>query len=80
MEHYFGARSIMGRIGYRDHRRLPWIIRQTALPVYRRPDPKHTFRWVYYASESMIQLWETARAKCCYEELKAKEDEPKKTQ
>jgi len=73
MTHYFGAKAIVQRLGLKDHRRLPQLIRKWGLPAFPRRQPGHP-GLRYYASESMLVAWELTQAKKCYEDLIAKEN------
>jgi hypothetical protein len=74
MIHYFGAKAIVQRLGWKDHRRLPWLIRTWGVPAFLRRQPGRSYT-CYYASEGMLCAWELTKAKQCYEQLKAKENE-----
>ncbi len=73
MIHYFGAKAIVQRLGLKDHRRLPWLIKKWGVPAFLRREPGHP-GLRYYASESMLAAWELVKAKQCYEELTAKQN------
>lgn len=74
MTHYFGAKAIVTRLGWKDPRRLPWLIKKWGLPAFPRRRPGRAYI-CYYASEAMLCAWELARAKQHCEQLLAKERE-----
>ncbi len=74
MELYWGAAAIVKRIGLRDPRRVPYLIKRWGLPAFLRRDPGHP-RNTYYASESMLATWEIARA-MHYRESLTRKSEP----
>ena len=73
MEHYWTAKAIVKRIGLRDARRVPYLIKRWSLPAFLRRDPHH-LRNTYYSSEGLILAWELLRAKHYRETLLAKEE------
>ena len=75
MQIYWGAKAIVERIGLKDHRRLPYLIKRQALPAFLRHDPKHSTRRSYYSDESLISRWLVMKANVYREELLAKERE-----
>ncbi len=62
MQHYFGARAIVERIGYKRPEQLPRLRARYGVPCFLRADPRNSKRRLYYASEAMIVAWELARA------------------
>jgi hypothetical protein len=72
MTHYWGAKAIVERIGLRDARRLPFLIKRFGLPAFLRRAPGHC-RNTYYISESAVTTWEIARGMQYRETLLAKE-------
>ena len=74
MMHYWGAKAIVERIGLRDSRRLPYLIKRFGLPAFLRRAPGH-LRNTYYISESAVTAWEIARGMQYRETLLAKEQE-----
>jgi hypothetical protein len=74
MTHYWGAKAIVQRIGLRDARRVPYLIKRFGLPAFLRRAPGHC-RNTYYISESAVTTWEIARGMQYRETLLAKEQE-----
>lgn len=74
MTHYWGAKAIVERIGLRDPRRLPFLIKRWGLPAFLRRAPGHC-RNTYYTSESAVTAWEITMSKQYRETLLAKERE-----
>ena len=74
MKHYWGAKAIVERIGLRDPRRVPYLIKRYGLIAFLRRDSDH-IRNTYYASESMIATWEIVRA-MHYRETLTRKSEP----
>lgn len=74
MNHYWGAKAIVERIGLRDARRMPYLIKRWGLPAFLRRAPGH-LRNCYYISESAVTTWEIARGRQYRETLLAKERE-----
>ena len=70
MIHYWGAAAIVQRIGLSRHsaKRLPLIMAQSGLPAFLRRSPGHQAP-VWYASETMISLWEMSRGKQAVEQV-----------
>jgi hypothetical protein len=79
MMHYWGAKAIVQRIGLRDARRVPYLIKRFGLPAFLRRDPQH-LRNTYYSSEGLILAWELVRAKHYRETLLAKEEAREKAE
>ena len=74
MQHYWGAKAIVERVGLRDTRRLPFLIKRFGLPAFLRRSPGK-LRSCYYTSESAITAWELARGMQQRETLLAKDEE-----
>lgn len=74
MTHYWGAKAIVERIGLRDTRRLPFLIKRFGLPAFLRRTPGK-LRSCYYTSEAAITAWELARGMQQREILLAKDEE-----
>ena len=75
MTHYFGAKAILERLGYKHTAGIGKLKIRHGLPCFLRADPRNSFRKVYYASEQMILAYELARAKLDTDRLRAKEEE-----
>jgi len=75
MRHYWGARAIVARLGWKQANRLPELKRRLGVPCFLRPDPRCPWRRLYYASESMIAAWELAMAQADLQRLRAEQDE-----
>ncbi len=73
--HYWGAREIVTRLGFKDSRRLGELKIRLSVPCFMRPDPRCPWRQLYYASESMLLTWELAKAKADRERLIAQQQE-----
>ena len=71
---YWGAKAIVERIGLRDSRRLPFLIKRWGLRAFLRRAPGHC-RSCYCVSESAVTAWELAGAMQYRETLLAKEQE-----
>lgn len=74
-EHYWGAKEIVTRLGFKDSRRLGLLKIQLGVPCFLRPDPRCPWRHLYYASEAMLLTWELARAQADRERLLAQQEE-----
>ncbi len=74
-EHYWGAKEIVRRLGFKDSRRLGDLKIRLSVPCYMRPDPRCPWRLLYYASESMLLVWELAKAQADRERLLAQQQE-----
>ena len=74
MEHYWGAKAIVQRLGYRDHRHLATLKLKHDLPAFLRPDPRCPWRRLYYSNESLLTLWELAKSKADTERLWAEQE------
>jgi hypothetical protein len=70
MQHYWGAKAILERVGFSptSFSRFPQLKRDHQIPGFMRRKPK-SFRTMYYASEAMIIGWEMAKSKQCHEQL-----------
>lgn len=77
MTHYWGAKAICDRIGYRKPGRLPELIIRYQLPAYKRPHPKKHCIPTYYSNEAMLSKWDLARAQSYRDELLAKQERKK---
>lgn len=75
MTHYFGAKAICERIGYKHPSSLYDLKRKVGVPCYIRRDPRNTRRRIQYASEAMILAWELARARLDTDRLDRLRDE-----
>jgi hypothetical protein len=73
--HYWGAKEIVTRLGFKDSRRLGDLKIRLSVPCYMRPDPRCPWRHLYYASESMLLTWELAKAQADRERLIAQQQE-----
>ena len=71
MNHYWGAKEIVKRLGLKDARRLPALIQRQFLPAYRRRMPGKA-RTPYYSNSELILRWELAKAMAERERLVAK--------
>ena len=74
MEHYWGAKAILERIGLKNAKRLPFLIKKYHLPAYRRRLPGKA-RIPYYSNSEMILRWELSKAQLVREALLSKEEE-----
>lgn len=74
MNHYWGAKAIVERLGLKDARRLPALIRRQSLPAYRRRMPGKA-RTPYYSNSDLILRWELANAMAERERLMAQQQE-----
>lgn len=74
MIHYWGAKAIVERLGLKDARRLPVLIKRQSLPAYRRRMPGKA-RTPYYSNSDLILRWEMAKAMAEREHLIAKTEE-----
>ena len=75
MTHYWGAKAICDRIGYKSPSRLPDLIIRYQVPAYKRHHPKKHCITVYYSNESMLRTWDLARAGRDREQLIAKREQ-----
>ena len=73
MQHYWAAKAICDRIGYRCSARLPDLIIRYHLPAFRRRHPEKHHITVYYSNSEMLSKWEIARAQQSREALIAKQ-------
>jgi hypothetical protein len=73
MQHYWGAKAILERIGYspKSYRRFPLMVLHHRIPCYLKQDPQHK-RPMYYTNEALIVAGDLQKAKQHYEETKAK--------
>jgi hypothetical protein len=71
MQHYWGAKAICDRIGYKSSNLLPALILRYRVPAYKRLGPKR--KYCYYSNESMLSKWELTKAQDAFEHLKAKQ-------
>jgi hypothetical protein len=69
MQHYWGAKAIVERIGYKAPNRLPDLILLYRVPAYKRPNPRNPTNLIFYSNESLISLWEINRASMYYEHV-----------
>ena len=74
MDHYWGAKAIVERLGLKDARRLPVLITRQSIPAYRRKMPGKA-RVPYYSNSDLILRWELAEAMAERERLIAKQEE-----
>jgi hypothetical protein len=74
MTHYWGAKAICDRIGYRNTSRLPELIIKYHVPAYKRHHPFKRMLTVYYSNEEMLSRWDLARAQHVREDLIAKQE------
>lgn len=79
MFHYWGAKAIVARLGYKTPSALADLKIRHGLPCYLRADPRNSFRKIYYASEQMILAWQLAKAKLDTDRLIAKREEKEQT-
>jgi len=63
MTHYWGAKAIVERLGYKNPSSLYDLKRRVGAPCYIRADPRNPRRRMQYASEAMILAWELARSR-----------------
>lgn len=78
--HYWGAKEIVRRLGFKDSRRLGDLKIRLSVPCFLRPDPRCPWRVLYYASESMLLAWELAKAQADRERLVAQQQEKREGQ
>lgn len=74
MQHYWGAKAICDRIGYRSPSRLPELIIRFHIPAYLRRHPEKHQLTVYYSNSDMLSKWEIARAAHSREQLIEKQN------
>lgn len=72
MQHYFGVKAILQRIGYspNNYRRFPHLVQKLSIPCY---PAIRNHRRCYMASEVMLSNWELSRAKQTVEQIAANE-------
>jgi hypothetical protein len=70
MQHYWGAKAILARIGLKANQHFPAVVLRYSLPVVKRPNPKHPSTLIYVASEAAIAKWELSQAQLLHERLK----------
>jgi len=75
MTHYFGAKAILTRLGYKSLKILYRLKMDHGLPCYLKADPRNPRRRMYYASEQMLLAWELAMSTVDRNRLQAKRDE-----
>jgi hypothetical protein len=71
MQHYWGAKAICERLGYKAASRLPDLITRYRIPAYLRRGPNH--KYTYYSNEVLLGKWELTRAQDQYERIKARQ-------
>lgn len=77
MQHYWGAKAICDRIGYRCSNRLPDLIIRYHVPAYKRHHPHKHCIVVYYSNEELLSKWDLARAQHDREKLIADREQRK---
>ena len=60
MIHYWGAKAICERLGFKSAHKLKQFINRYQLPVFPRRHGKRPEK-VYYSSESALTAWEIAK-------------------
>ena len=74
MEHYWGAKQICDRIGYRSSGKLHDLILKYHIPAYKRHHPQKRNLTVYYSNEAMLMKWDLTRAQQARERLIAESE------
>ena len=74
MEHYWGAKAICDRIGYRSSNNLNTLILKYHIPAYKRHHPLKRHLTVYYSNEAMLTKWDLTRAQQARERLIAEHE------
>lgn len=69
MQHYWGAKAICDRIGYKTPGRLPELILRYHVPAYKRRNPKIPTNLTYYSNEALMVRWDIDQAKRFYEQV-----------
>jgi hypothetical protein len=69
MQHYWGSRAIMARLGFGSENTLYRYIRKLGLPVYKRVHPKSPIRTLLYTNETLLLQWELTMCKSYRERL-----------
>ena len=75
MQHYWGAKAICDRIGYRNSGRLIDLILKYHVPAYKRHHPLKRNLTVYYSNDDLLLKWDLARAQQARERLIAEREQ-----
>jgi hypothetical protein len=69
MTHYWGAKAIVERAGFKNPNNLPGYILRYHIPTYKRRNPNMPCNMIYYSNEAMMSRWDLERARRFHEQM-----------
>ena len=75
LKHFWGARAIAQRLGYRNEKSFLLAWKQGRAPAFRRRDPKNSRRVLWYSNENLILLGEFIMVQQQHDQWRADREE-----